>query len=207
MKRFFITNTFLILLTINIFAQLGVRIGVNSAEQVRTFINEPQNFSTDKLTGFQAGLVWQSKFGRTGFGTEIGALYIKKGSFYNYTSGSSDVEKFDELNYIQMPLNIRFTPPIISPINIYGTAGVYFSYLFNGKTINNINNSSEQMTFRSVTERVDVGVSAGGGVQLFGKIQLGLTWDWGFMHSPLSTSDFVKNFSNKDFSVNLTYVF
>ncbi|MCL1868727.1 MAG: PorT family protein [Paludibacter sp.] len=207
MKRFFTINVFIILLTVNAFSQIGIRIGVNSAQQIRTFIDHPANFTTDKLTGFQAGLVWQSKFGKSGFGTEIGALFTQKGSFYNYTDNSISVEKFDELNYVSVPFNIRFMPPISSPVNLYGTGGIYFSYLLSGKTTDETNNSSEKMTFRSVTERMDVGVSAGGGVQLLGKIQLGITWNWGFMHTPLSTSDFIKNFKNRDFSVNLTYVF
>jgi len=207
MKRFLVINIFLILLTVNVLAQLGIRVGVNSTEQIRTFIERPNDFSSEKLTGFQAGLVWQSKFGKSGFATEIGALYTQKGSFYGYTTVSDTVKKFDELNYIEIPLNIRFMPPINSPINVYGMCGVYFSYLLDGKTFNEIDKSSVKMNFRSVTERIDVGVSAGAGVQLLGKIQLGLTWNWGFMQTPLSTSEIVKNFKNRNFSVNLTYVF
>lgn len=207
MKRFFTVNIFLFLLTINIFAQLGIRIGVNSTQQIRTFIEHPEDFTSDKLTGFQAGLVWQNKFGKSGFGTETGVFFTQKGSFYNYTIENNSVEAFDELNYLEIPLNIRFTLPLNLPVNLYGTGGVYFSYLLGGKTTDETNNSSEYMIFRTVIERIDFGVSTGAGVQLLGKIQVGITWNWGFMRTPLSTSNFVKNFKNKDFSVNLTYVF
>lgn len=207
MKRIFVINIFLILLTVNIFAQFGIRIGINTSEQVRTFIQRPSDFTTDKLTGFQAGVVWQNKFGKSGFATEICALYSQKGSFYNYNSGSSAINARDELHYIDVPLNIRFMPPLNLPFNIYGTSGLYFSYLIGGKTTNETDNSSLKMTFNSVTERIDVGVSAGVGAQILEKIQLGVTWNWGFMQTPVTTSDFVKNFKNRNLSVNLTYVF
>jgi len=195
------------LLAMNAFAQFGIRVGVNTAEQIRTFVQRPADFTTDKLTGFQAGVVWQNQFGKSGFATEIGAMFSQKGSYYSYNSGNSDIEVLDELNYIDVPLNIRFTPPINLPFNIYGTGGVYLSYLLGGKTTNDTYNSSEKMAFNSISERIDVGVSTGVGLQILEKIQLGVIWNWGFMRTPDSTSDFVKNFKNKNLSVNLTYVF
>jgi len=207
MKRFCITYIFLIVLSINIFAQFGICVGVNTSEQVRTFVQRPEDFSTDKLTGFQAGVVWQNKFGNSGFGTEIGAMFAQKGSYYSYNSASKDIDAHDELNYIDVPLNIRFTPPLHTPINIYGIAGMYLSYLLGGKSTNDTDNTSEKMTFQSALDRIDVGASTGVGVQIFGKIQLGVTWNWGFMKTPDSTSDFVRNFKNKNLSVNLTYIF
>jgi hypothetical protein len=195
-------------LSISAFAQLGIRVGVNSADEVRKFIDKPESFSADKLTSFHAGIVWQSPFRSTGFATEIGALYSQKGSYYNYTnSEGSVIQAIDELNYIEVPLNIRFTPFGKSPVNIYGTAGIYFSYLFSGKTTNETTKTSNSMSFARNADRLDVGLSTGAGIQLFNKIQLGATWGWGLKNTPHLTSEIIKDFKNKSFSVNLTYVF
>ncbi|GHT16963.1 hypothetical protein FACS189429_0060 [Bacteroidia bacterium] len=209
MKKILFINIFLICLSVNAFSQFGIRVGVNSADEVRQFVNEPENFDATKLTSFHAGIVWQTPFGKSGFATEIGALFSQKGSYYNYTNSEGiDVQAIDELNYIEVPLNIRFSPPGNLPLNIYGTAGIYFSYLFNGKTTDEKAEKTVDMNLTRIAERLDIGLATGAGVQLFKKIQLGATWNWGLKYTPhLTASDIVKNFKNKGFSVNLTYVF
>ncbi|MDR1653492.1 MAG: PorT family protein [Prevotellaceae bacterium] len=208
MKKILCINIFLILLSINAFGQLGLRFGINSAEQVRKFVETPSSFTADKLTSFQAGVVWQSQFRNSGFATEIGAIYSQKGSYYNYTNAAgSEVVAIDELNYVEIPLNIRFTLLKRLPFNIYGAAGVYFAYLLDGKTTDENSKTSAKMTFARYADRLDMGVSTGAGVQLFNKIQLGATWSWGMRNTSHSTADIIKSFKNKNISINLTYIF
>jgi hypothetical protein len=174
------------------------------ANEIRSFKNIHDNFKSDNLTAFQIGVVGQVPYAKTGFATEIGVLYTQKGSFYEY----DNQQKYNELNYIEVPLNLRFRFfSANSALNIYGTAGVYGAYMFNGRNIDEITQEIENMGFTRNADRLDYGLSAGAGIQILKKIQLGATWTWGLKDSKISTFDDLKSSKNRVFSVNLTYLF
>jgi len=94
-------------------AQIGLRGGVNMANEIRSFNKEEIQgaFQSDNLTGYQIGLVMQLNRKKTGLGMELGALLSQKGSSFRFDSTgvvNSFVKAYQEINYIEVPLNLRY---------------------------------------------------------------------------------------------------
>jgi hypothetical protein len=207
MKKIVFSILFIIIFITNTYGQFGIRAGVNMANEIRSFNSIQNNFKSENLTAFHIGLVWQVPFGHTGFGTEIGALYSQKGSFFGYADNNSqNLDSYDELNYIEVPLNVRFKLSA-GGFGIYGTVGAYAAYLLMGQTINEATYEVKNISFMRSNDHLDYGISAGIGVEVFRKIQLGATWSFGLKGNKINTLDELKMSKNKVFSVNLTYLF
>lgn len=193
----------------NAYSQLGIRAGVNMANEIRSFSREDieAGFASENLTAFQIGLVWQIPFNQSGFSTEIGALYTQKGSFFSYTDNGEDFKAFNELNYIEIPLNIRYKLSLGSGFGIYAYVGLYGSYLFEGKTIDEITSEVKYMAYTRDLDKLDYGYSYGVGIELLRKLQLGATWSTGVKTNNIPTVEVVEDSKNKVFSVNLVYLF
>ena len=78
-KLFFIL--FLLGCTLSGYAQLGIKAGVNLANEIKSFSRQDlqESFSSKNLTGYQIGLVYQAMPKKSGLGVEVGALLTQKG--------------------------------------------------------------------------------------------------------------------------------
>jgi opacity protein-like surface antigen len=207
MKKIIFLFLLLLFSLSNTYAQFGIRAGVNMANEIRSFKNVQDNFKSDNLTAFHIGIVLQAPFKKSGFATEFALLYTQKGSFYEYGEDGNNQQKYNELNYVELPINLRFMIPANTAFNVYGTVGIYGAYMFNGRTIDEATQDAKKIAFTRSADRVDYGLSAGAGVRLFRKIQIGATWSWGLKDSKIPTIDDLKSSKNRVFSVNLTYLF
>ena len=209
-------------------AQLGIRAGVNMANEIRSINNEAITtaFKSDNLTGYQIGLVYQMNIPKTGFGTEIGALLSQKGGTFRFDSTgvvNSLVKGYKEINYVEVPFNLRYRLNL-GLAGVYGSAGIYGAYALNGQTVfesDIIGNLKQAENFDDFMSRIDYGYSFGAGVELIKKIQLGVSWSQGLQkkESDKSILEAIKDengipFPNlkatattKVFSVKLTYLF
>lgn len=190
-----------------IYAQLGIKAGVNLANEIKSFSQSDiaAGFNSNNLTGYQLGLVYQAVPKKSGFGIEIGALLSQKGSTFHFDS--IDVvntlkDGYKELNYVEVPLNIRYHLSL-GFLGIYGFGGVYGGYALSGKTVTETTNTSEIQTFQSFMDHVDYGYNFGAGFELFKKIQLGATWSQGLKN--IESSGLTPT-TNRVFSVNLVYL-
>ncbi|HZK68151.1 MAG TPA: outer membrane beta-barrel protein, partial [Paludibacter sp.] len=139
MKR----KNFLMLMTLlystGIFAQLGIKAGLNMANEIRSF-DQPDvaaSFKSSNLTGYQIGLVYQAMPKKSGMGLEIGALLSQKGSSFHFDSiNVNNVLRngYKEINYLEVPLNIRYHL-ILGLVGVYGFGGVYGGCALNGSTV------------------------------------------------------------------------
>ncbi len=216
MKRFLLIPFFLLLFVAGLFAQLGIQAGVNMANEIRSLSQEDitAGFKSENLTGYHIGLVYQVPFSsnESGFSTEVGALLSQKGSFFRYYEDDLQetiVEAYNELNYIEVPVSIRYTLSF-GILGIYGYAGVYGGYLLDGKTVNEKEDEVLNMTFSRFMDKLDYGYTLGAGIELLKKIQIGASWAQGIKTNPISvqrTSSTISNSKNNTFSVNLTYLF
>lgn len=194
-------------------AQLGIKAGVNMANEIKSFSQEDirNGFRSSNLTGFQLGLTYQAMPENSGLGVEIGALLSQKGSVFSVDSTNlvnTIKQGYKELNYLEVPLNLRYRISL-GFLGVYGTAGIYGGYALNGKTVDEITNTSTDGTYPTFVDHIDYGYNLGAGVELFSKIQLGATWSQGlkntantYFNLPVPTKSM-----NRVFTVNLVYMF
>jgi hypothetical protein len=204
-KSFFLLFA-LTIFTNGLFAQLGLKAGVNMASEIKSLSQADiaAGFSTNNLTGYQIGLVYQAMPKKSGLGVEIAALLSQKGSTIDSTNlVNSITEGYKELSYIEVPFNLRYRLTL-GFIGIYGIAGVYGGYALSGKIVDEIKEVTENETFQSFMDHVDYGYNFGAGIELFKKIQLGGTWSQGLKNTSNSTTTTT---NNRVFSINLVYVF
>jgi len=215
-------------LSITSYSQLGIRGGINMANEIRSFNKtELQNaFQSNNLTGYQIGLVYQLNPIKSGLGFETGILLSQKGSTFKFDSTSvvkSFVKAYQEINYIEVPLNFRYRINLIG-FGIYGSAGIYGDYALNGKSVFDsqvITDIKTAKNFDDFASRLDYGYSLGCGVELLKKIQIGATWSQGLRKKDadksftdkITTSDGTQvpnlevTTKSKAFTVSLTYLF
>lgn len=177
------------------------------ANEIRSLSKESieAGFKSENLTGYHIGLVYQSYLSKEkkGGAWEIGALLSQKGSFFSQEDNKLEtvIKAYNELNYLEMPLNYRHTLSI-GIIGIYGCAGLYAGYLFEGKTVSEAKKEVEYMSFTDFTDRLDYGYSWGFGVELMNKLQIGATWSRG-----IKSNNEKATAKNSLFSVGLVYLF
>lgn len=190
-----------------LFAQLGIKAGLNMANEIRSFNQSDvaASFQSSNLTGYQIGLTYQAMSKKTGMGVEIGALLSQKGSSFHFDSINVDNvlrNGYKEINYLEVPLNLRYHI-IVGLVGVYGFGGVYGGCALSGSTVTESTSTTEKETYKTFADRVDYGYNFGAGVELFRKIQLGGTWSNGIK----STSSTDSSFKNKVFTMNLVYMF
>jgi hypothetical protein len=195
-----------------IYAQFGIKAGVNLANEIKSFSQSDisAGFSSKNLTGYQIGFIYQAMPKKSGLGFEIGALLSQKGSSFSDSTNVVDFIKqgYKELNYIEVPLNLRYRISM-GFIGLYGMAGVYGGYILNGKTVNETTNNVQTQTFQTFVDHVDYGYNLGLGLELFKKIQFGLNWSQGIRNTTNSIAGLPTptNTTNRVYTVNLVYLF
>ncbi len=228
MKKNVILVAILLMSFTTAFSQLGVRVGVNMANEIRDFgvENVKKSFDSNNLTGFQVGLIYQANPSHSGLGLETGVLFCQKGGQVNIDKNSvvnTVIEGYNQVNYFEVPLNLRYKLAFTDILGAYASAGVYGGIAINGvtdvesklKTL-----KKEAHSFNDFTDRIDYGFSFGLGVELIRKIQIGVNWSEGLkkidtnkkLIEVLTTNGYTikPNFEpktkNRVFSVSLTYM-
>ena len=209
-------------------AQLGLRGGVNMANEIRSFNKEEiqRAFQSENLTGYQIGLVLQLNPKKTGLGMELGALLSQKGSSFRFDSTgvvNSFVKAYQEINYIEVPLNLRYRI-CLGGLALYGSGGIYGDYALNGKSVFDsqiITDFETAKNFDDAMERLDYGYSVGCVIEILSTIQIGAAWSQGLKKKDASKSftdrittsggvpvpNLEVSSTSKVFSVCLTYLF
>jgi len=195
-----------------LFAQLGIKAGINIASEVNSFsqFDIQAGFNSTNLTGNQIGLVYQAMPKKSGLGIEIGALLTQKGSSFSDSTHIDNVIKqgYRELNYLEVPLNLRYHLAV-GVVGIYGFGGIYGGYALSSKTVDETTNSTQNGTFVTTVDHIDYGYSVGAGLELFRKIQFGATLSQGIKNtaSPVVGLPTPTTATNRVYSVNLVYLF
>jgi len=207
-------NTLIALLccTTGLFAQLGIKAGVNMANEMTSFSQSDvkAGFNSVNLTGYHIGLVYQAMPKKSGFGIEVGALLSQKGSSFSDSILLENVIKqgYKELNYLEVPFNVRYHL-ILGLIGVYGFGGLYGAYALSGKTVDETTNSTQNVTFTTLKDHMDYGYNVGAGIELFKKIQLGATLSRGLKNTSTAIVGLPTptKATNRVYSVNLVYLF
>jgi len=214
-KRSFLLLFVAIFFSSQLFAKFGIKAGVNISSEIRSW-KDIENISLDNLSGFHVGLIGQIPFSKkaSGFGMEIGAFFSQKGSFFSFVEDenlpNTITKAYNELNYAEVPLNLRYTLSL-GVVGIYGSAGMYAGYMFNGKTVDETAKEVSKMNFSEFTDKLDYGCTLGVGIEILRKIQIGATWSRGLKinQTPIRINALNEIFDsqNSTFSVGLAYLF
>ena len=112
MKKFLKILLVLFVFTSSIYAQIGIKAGINLANQIKSLSSQDitDGLSRENLTGYQVGLVYQVNPKKSGLCGEIGLLASQKGfSFSDSVSLANNVLRgYHEINYVELPLNLRY---------------------------------------------------------------------------------------------------
>lgn len=94
---------------------------------------------------------------------------------------NSFVKGYHEINYVEVPMNLRLRLNFGGVVGIFGTAGIYGAYALNGKTVfeSDIPSLLKEDSFDGFMDRIDYGYSFGGGIELIRKLQIGASWSQG----------------------------
>jgi len=196
-------------------AQLGIKAGINMANETKSFSNNDVSagYKSENLTGYQMGFVYQILHKKSGFGFETGASISQKGSFFSFDSttvGNSVREGYKEINYLEVPLNLRYKLSL-GFIGVYGFGGLYGGYVLSSKTVDEILDVTVVGKYSGFTSRIDFGYNFGAGLELLKKIQLGATWSKGLKNTSNfnQPEDMTVPFksTNGVYSINLVYLF
>ena len=191
-------------------AQLGIKAGINLANEIKSFKGEDiaAGFSKENLTGYQIGLVYQIVPEKSGFGGDFGLLLSQKGYTFSDSISVIDAisEGYKEINYLEMPFNLRYRLKL-GFIGFFGYGGLYAGYALNGKKVIETANTTEDINFNQIMNRVDVGYNLGAGVEFFKKIQFGAAWSQGLKNVAADPSTGSETALNRVFTVRLTYLF
>jgi hypothetical protein len=202
----------MLLCTSGLYAQLGIKAGLNMANEIKSFNNTDvaAGFNSKNLTGYQIGLVYQAMPKKSGLGVEIAALFSQKGSTFSDSTNIPNLikEGYKELNYLEVPFNLRYRISF-GAVGIYGFGGVYGGYALNANTVNNLTNTVEVASFGNILDRIDYGYIFGAGLEFFRKIQLGAIWSNGLKDVTIASTGVptATTSRNRVFSFNLVYMF
>ena len=212
MKKIFpILFVLFFVLDSSMFAQLGIRAGINLANEIKSLRSEDlsDGFKKENLTGYQIGLVYQAMPSISGFGCDFAVMLSQKGYMFTDSESVADVilQGYKEINYLEVPLNLRYRINM-SFLGIYGYAGLYGGYMLSGKSVDETQDSVENIGLEGFMSGVDYGYNLGFGVEFFKKIQFGASWTNGLKKIGAETSSSNDDDSlNRVFSINLTYLF
>jgi len=210
--KFFCFLSILFFIPLGIYAQFGIKAGINIANEINSFSQADikAGFNSTHLSGYQIGVIYQIMPKSSGFGVETGVSLSQKGSTFSDSTNIANVIKqgYKELNYLEVPVNVRYRLSL-GGVAIYGFGGLYGGYALNGKTVDEKTNDVQKETFSDFTDHVDYGYNIGAGVELFKKIQLGATWSQGLKNTSVTFAGLptpIKT-TNRVYSINLVYLF
>ncbi len=159
--------------------------------------------STDNLIGYQLGLYYQLVPKKAGPGFDTGIFISQKGYTYTPNSENTSAVGYKELNYVEVPLNLRYQIPL-GFLSIFGFGGLYAGYVMTGKNVVEAESINENIEFANSGDRLDYGYNLGAGMGFFKKVQFSVNWSRGIKN--LSTNS-DSTIHNKAFTVALTYLF
>lgn len=170
MKR--LLSTLIVAMTISFAytANAQMFFGVKGGVNVTKVTLDKNLLSSDNHTGFFVGLTGGFNIPAFGLGLEASVLYDNKGTVISVD------DMFDEydtkhLNYIDLPVNARFTIGLGSVANLFFTTGPQFSYNIGNKSI-----KYSQFKFKDS----EFSWNVGGGLRLMKHFQLSYNYNIGF---------------------------
>lgn len=185
--------------------QAQFRWGATAGVTLTTLDFSQDLFSVDSHVGGTAGVKGELMFPGIGFGIEFGALYELRGAGMNIGEkliwSSQGYGKIDSyLHYLDIPLHLKFKWTRMNGVEDY-----IAPFVQGGPDLNILlgHNHNSPLEYNAV----GLGLTAGGGVELFKRWQVGVFYSWGMtttVSMPILT-DFKAD--NRTWNFRVTYFF
>lgn len=147
-------------------------LGIEAGANVNSVSFSKDVWSSENRLGFFVGPKLCAIIRPLGIGIDAAALYSHKTAAIVTTTATSGINTHDtELNYIEVPINLRWNIGS-EHLGIYMATGPQFAWFVGDRTISDIYND-RQTVFESNLFSWNVGA----GVMLFRHIQLGATYN------------------------------
>lgn len=199
-------SLFAVLMAVNVSAQdvKAITWGVEAGMNFNSLSFSMADFESSNRLGFFVGGKAKFKVPLLGFGADAAVLYNLNGAEFHDILNSEVRSK--NLSYLEIPVNFRYSFGI-KAIAVYVATGPQFNYcLSSNSTLEGLYGDNLESFSRSTW-----GWNVGGGVELFSRLQVGVTYtipisDTGKIEIADAANIFT-NFKQKTVQVRLAYFF
>ena len=169
-------------------------------------------FPVDKMVGFQAGIMGELMFPGLGFGMDFGLLYNQAGAKTDH--GTRQKWKADgfgketaQVHMLQIPVHLRFKWTRMNGLEDYIAPFVYGGPEFGINIAHSNIKGNAGVPNPYEYAGGDLGMTAGGGAEIFKRWQVSLQYTWGLTYM-LKTRK-LENVSaqNRQWTVRVAYFF
>lgn len=169
-------------------------------------------FSVEKTVGMQAGIMGELMFPGIGFGIDFSLLYNMMGARTNL--GERKIWAADgfanpnvQLHVLQVPLHLRFKWTRMQGLEDYIAPFVYggpdFAVMVGHSSIKGADGVKDPYKFSGG----DLGLTAGGGFELFRRWQISVQYTWGMTYLLRTAKLDNMSAKNRQWAVRLAYMF
>ena len=200
-------SLFAVLMAVNVSAQdvKAITWGVEAGMNFNSLSFSMADFESSNRLGFFVGGKAKFKVPLLGFGADAAVLYNMNGAEFHDILDQEVRSK--NLSYLEIPVNFRYSFGI-KAIAVYVATGPQFNYcLSSDSTLEGLYGADYNNISRSTW-----GWNVGGGVELFRRLQVGVTYtipisDNGELTFQEGAENFVSNLNQKTVKVRLAYFF
>ena len=194
-------SLFAVLMAVNVSAQdvKAITWGVEAGMNINSLSFSMADFESSNRLGFFVGGKAKFKVPLLGFGADAAVLYNLNGAKF--------LDRSKNLSYLEIPVNFRYSFGI-KAIAVYVATGPQFNYCLSSESTLNELYGNDLTDF----SRSTWGWNVGGGVELFSRLQVGVTYtipisDTGELTFQSGVQEFISNFNQKTVKVRLAYFF
>ncbi len=159
--------------------------------------------SVDKSVGFSAGVATELMFPGIGFGVDAGLFYEQRGATLNL--GEKEVwssqgfgRERSYLHYLEIPVHLRFKWTRMNGLEDY-----IAPFVFGGPSFSILMGHSHVKALQYAGG--DVGMTVGGGFELFRNWQVMCSYTWGLVYA--EKTKLLDDFSAKNRTLNVCVVY
>ena len=159
--------------------------------------------SIDKSVGFSAGVATELMFPGIGFGVDAGLFYEQRGATLNL--GQREVwasqgygKERSYLHYLEIPVHLRFKWTRMNGLEDY-----IAPFVFGGPSFSILMGHSNVKALEYAGG--DVGMTVGGGLELFRNWQVMCSYTWGLVYA--EKTKLLDDFSAKNRTLNVRVVY
>ena len=208
MKKILSVTLLAVAMVIAMPANAQLKFGLKGGLNINKVSFSQSDIKSDNQTGFFVGPTVQFA-SPLGIAVDGSVLYDQRN--VKMEEGGSEMTK--HLNYIDIPINIRYNVGIGSLAGVYFATGPQFSFNLDGKTFNlkDLGETSNQYELK----KSEFGWNLGAGVRLLGHLEVGYNYCFPLGKTSEAKSDnaiqttkkVFKSFKNQTHQVSVAYIF
>lgn len=197
MKKIILFAVCVLSLLATVPAQAQFNFGVKAGVNMSNFDYEDIEYAAGNVTGFTGGFMLEAMVPIIGIGAEASVMYSRKGGEVPTADDKTNTFKTDN---IDIPINLKWKVGIPYVGKLFLIAGPSFKFKLDDNFTESVKNQTN----------FDLSINAGGGVELFSKIQIAAQYGWGLgedeVEVDLLSSDPI-TFNNRYWTFTAAYLF